>query len=126
MSTTTLSKRDQRTLKVALEALKITGLQICKAIEASGQDVVRFDDLAGLIRNKPPQTVIDLSVVYVAIGMAVTKGLIRDPGENVPDESYQHAYELTDAGRFILRNFDTGPKALSILSDIDAEMAGAA
>ena len=36
MSTTTLSKRDQRTLKVALEALKITGLQICKAIEASG------------------------------------------------------------------------------------------
>lgn len=126
LTTELVDHRDANLLKKAIEAKKLTGLEICRAIADSGRDAEHFLALARRLRASPRQTVRDLTIVRMAIGMAESSGLIRDANLLVDDSAYANAYELTDAGRFVLRTAVTGPKAHALLDEIDAEMAGEA
>lgn len=121
MSRDVITSREERMLRVALGAAQIPSLKICQAIASTGSAVVRFDDLVSMLRPRPTQTVLDFSIVQVAIAWAAEKGLIRDPGHTGADNKYQHAYELTDAGRFHLQTAVTGSTARGILAEIEAE-----
>lgn len=124
LTTELVDHRDANLLK-AIEAKKLTGLEICRDIADSGRDAEHFLALARTLRASPRQTVRDLTIVRMAIGMAESSGL-RVANLVVDDSAYANAYELTDAGRFVLRTAVTGPKAHALLDEIDAEMAGEA
>lgn len=127
MNAGALSERDQRVLAKALEAKKITALEICRAIHGlGGHRPMRFVELARMLRQFPKTTVCDLTVVRMAIGMAESGGFIREAEPTVFDKNDYGGYFLTDAGRFILMTAVTGPKAHSLVAEIEAEMAGEA
>lgn len=125
MNAGALCERDQRILAQALEAQKITDLEICRTIHGLGSHRgMHFLEIARMLRKSPRQSVRDLNIVRMAVGRAAARGLITD--EDNTKEHYENVYELTDAGRFVLRTAVTGPKAHSILDEIEAEMAGEA
>ena len=120
-----LSDRDQRILAQAIEAQKITNLEICRTLDQEGGHLgLHFLHRARVLRKSPRQTVRDLNIVRMAVGRAASAGLISD--EQTWKEHYENVYELTDAGRHILRTAVTGPAAHALLDEIEAEMAGQA
>ena len=122
MNAGALSERDQRVLAKALEAKKINALEICRAIHGFGSHrPMRFGELARMLRKSLQPTVRDLTIVRMAIGMAESGGFIREAEPTVFDKTDFGGYFLTDAGRHILKTAVTGPKAYSILDEIEAE-----
>lgn len=127
MNAGALCERDQRLLAKALEAKKITALEVCRAIQGFGSHrPMRFVELARMLRKSLQPTVRDLTIVRMAIGMAESSGFIREAEPSIFDKTSEGWYVLTDAGRHILMTSVTGPAAHDVLAEIEAEMAGEA
>lgn len=89
-------------------------LQICQEVEAAGEA-----GLKGITAN-PRFRSISQRAKAVILQDAVDEGLI----EGFRILQAHHYFRLTEAGRFYLQTAITGPKAHSILDEIEAEMAG--
>lgn len=125
MNAGALCERDQRLLAKALDAKKITALEICRTIHCAGGHL-HFVELARVLRKSPRQTVRDLTIVRIAVGMAESGGFIREAEVTTFDKTSEGGYLITDAGYFILKTSATGPAAHDVLADIEAETAGSA
>ncbi|RYF30664.1 MAG: hypothetical protein EOO23_04660 [Comamonadaceae bacterium] len=120
--------RDARLRAQAIEAQKITNLQICQTIQGGRYERMDFIELTRALRKPRRETVGELAIVSMAVERAESDGLVEETGVqfNLGTGRGVDVYGLTDAGRHVLMTSVTGPAAHAVLADIEAEMAGAA